>query len=33
MRVDFVTEHLETLIVDVRIDSIKLGMLANAPQG
>jgi hydroxymethylpyrimidine/phosphomethylpyrimidine kinase len=28
--VDFVAEQLETLTVDVRIDSIKLGMLANA---
>jgi hydroxymethylpyrimidine/phosphomethylpyrimidine kinase len=30
MPADFVTEQLETLTVDVRIDSVKLGMLANA---
>jgi hydroxymethylpyrimidine/phosphomethylpyrimidine kinase len=27
---DFVTEQLETLTADVRIDSVKLGMMANA---
>jgi len=27
---EFVTQQLETLVVDVRIDAIKIGMLANA---
>ncbi|HEX7461898.1 MAG TPA: bifunctional hydroxymethylpyrimidine kinase/phosphomethylpyrimidine kinase, partial [Dermatophilaceae bacterium] len=27
---DFVTQQLETLIADVRLDAIKIGMLANA---
>ena len=27
---DFVTQQLETLIADVRVDTIKIGMLANA---
>ena len=29
--VEFVTQQLETLVADVRIDAIKIGMLANAP--
>src|SRR6187455_3300507 len=28
---EFVTQQLETLVADVRIDAIKIGMLANAP--
>jgi hydroxymethylpyrimidine/phosphomethylpyrimidine kinase len=27
---EFVTQQLETLITDVRVDAIKIGMLANA---